>query len=308
MGTVASIYKCQDYEVTAIVYPGDIILAAETTDCQWNTAAVLKRVGSPRNEIDVYIAPCDAVKVHSEEKNYTSIMFPEIHYGQTVIGLNSNNFSNYFGKNSSVSLAAQMGSNDSMEAFMCIYDNATLFGSFLNPDSEEHFLQSMELALECEKIQLVPYSPYNYDISIKFTDNGYYFVGISPSYSDALSFLQFNLSVWRNFYNRSDFLEDLINCPLSSTGSNCSANNTYSSTCTMLYASVSIDDNYFNFVAIDAEGIPVHRRSAFIPVLAGSLCVGFAVFAFEAAVTIYIYNRCRKKISKRFNGVQLRQR
>ena len=279
------IYKCQDFEVTAVVYPEDTVLAAELTNCQSNTTAVLERVGSPSNEIDVYVAPCDAVKVHTEEKFITS---PETHIGQTIIGLNSNKFSNYFGKNSSVSLTAQMSSNNSTEAFMCIYANSSLFVDFLSPDSEEHFLQSMELAFWCEKIQLELYTPYNYHTSFVL-NNGYYFVGISPTYSNALSYLQFNLSVSRNFYNHSDFLVNKITCPLSGRGTNCSANNSYSSTCIMLHASISINNNYFNFIAINAKGFPVHHRPVFIYALAVSLCCGFVVMIVAILVALCIY-------------------
>ena len=296
MGTVVGIYKCQDSENAAVVYPDDTVLAATLTECQSNTTSVLERVGSPRNEIDVYVVPCDAVKLHTEEKNYTSITSPETHIGQTIIGLNSNNFSNYFGKNSSVSLTAQMSSNDSTEAFMCIYTNSSLFGDFLNPDSEEHFLQSMEVAHWCNKIQLELYTPYNYHTSFVF-NNGYYFVGISPTYSNALSYLQFNLSVSRHFYNYSDFLENHITCPLSGRGSNCSAKNSYSSTCIMLHASVSIDSNYFNFIAINAEGFPVHHRPVFIYALAVSLCCGFAVMIIVVPMALCIYRRWRKQIN-----------
>lgn len=304
IGTVVSVYKCQDYGAVATVFPGDTVLAAELTDCQWNTS--LKPTKTPRNVIDVYVAPCSAVKVHSEEINYTSIRFPDVTIGNPIIDEHSI-VSNYFVENTTVTITTRLGSSNSMEAFMCLFRNSESFSTFLYPEDKNRFLNVMNSAIRCDKIQLAPNTSSTHEMMFSINDTDYYYHGISPSYSESLSFLQYNLSISRNFYNHSDFLNYLVSCSFRSTRSNCSINNSYSnsSTCVMLYARSSIDINGFNYIAINAEGFPVDRRPVFIPALTGSILGGCAVLGVCVTSSMYIYCRHCKRIMTRFqNTVQ----
>ena len=296
MGTLVSVYKCQDYGDIPAVFPGDTVLAAELTDCQWNTS--LKPTKTPRNVIDAYVAPCSAVKVHSKEINYASIIFPNVTIGNPIIDQHFK-VSNYFVQNTTVTVTTQLGSPNSStatEAFMCLFHTSELFSTFLYPEDENHFLNVMKLAIRCDVIQLASNASSTCEVEFRINNTGYHFLGISPSYSTTLSFLQYNLSISRHFYNHSDFLSYLTSCSFVSTSSNCLINNSYSSTCVMLSARPSLDVNGFNYIAINAEGFPVHRRPDFIPVLIGSITGGCAFLMTFVSILLCIYCRRRKII------------
>ena len=291
LGIVAIITKCHSYEVSSMIYSEDSILVAELTDCQWNTS--LWRSKHCTNSVNVYAPPCDAVKVHSEKKNFSSLMYSNMTFGKEIVDVNLGNISNYFVENSTVAITAEVSSTDSTEAFMCIYTNSTIFSDFLYPSGEDYLLDVMKFAIRCDKIELRPNDSIKHKMAFQVNVTGYYFVGISPSYNTPFS-VQFNLAVLSNYYNRSDFLQYRISCPLSTENSNCPVKNSYTSTCIMLYASQSFNNHDFNYfhITIMAEGYPVVLRPVFKYTAIGSITM--SLFLVPIVLSLIYY--CHKQI------------
>ena len=253
--TVKEAYKCTDISSVSQVYLDDTVFAARLTNCQGK--ALLQPVSTPRGAIDVYATSCDNATVHSESLSYTSPEYSDVDNPVTVIDQFNKTGHNYYVTNTIAEITTNMSSHNSTEVYMCLFSNSSDYRTFMNVD--ERFFNVMKLAVRCDKLQVEGSLPHKMPFTINTT--GYYFVGIVAL--QILDTLQFNVSVERKFYDRSDFIHDRLNCHLAHVTSNCSVENAYRDTCIMLHAT-PIDINDFSYINVGAPRTPLHRSPGFI--------------------------------------------
>lgn len=282
-------YQCKDISITSAVHPDDTVLASQLGSCQ-QVNVLLSPVESPRNAIDVYVTDCNNVTIHSESKNYTSPTYPAVDSAIVIIDQSHKSRSNYFVTSTTVEVVTHLTSPNATDVFMCLFRNSSIFDKFLYPDSREHFFNILNLATWCDKVHVTSDTTRRMAFTINST--GYYFAGIS-ALQLSLESLQFNVSLTRNFYNRSDFLQDHVNnCHLTQSSSNCSVRNSYLHTCIMLHAtSIDIDD--FDMIKVDAPKVSVYRSTMFRIVLISvgtfSLILLFIIIITTLVIKLYFF-------------------
>lgn len=281
---VVASYECKDVGVTSIVHPADTVHGASlSSGCQLN--ALLKPAKPTRDIIDVYATDCNNLTVHYELLNYTSPVYPDVHNAISIIDESNKVGSNYYVKNTTVDISLHIvSSNSSTETFLCLFGNDSYFSTFLYPDDREHFLKVLNFAIKCYKIQ----GESSRNVRFTINDTGYYFAGVSSF--QILESLQINVSLTRNFYDRSDFLQDHVNCHLVQTTNNCTVNNTFADTCIMLHATVA-DIADFNYIGISAAGKTVYHSLPFNIVMP-FVGVVFVIAVVVVVVVIAFYFNC----------------
>ncbi len=236
------------------LFPGDTILAASIT-----TDAVLTFNEVPTNPIHIYPVDCDTISVHTEViKKIEDI--PNVKNGISIIDpYTSGNSYLVLGTKAEISL--QIDAKSKSNAYICLFINASDYDTFTYPVEPNDFYKVLDKG-RCDILENA-----THNMTFAVNETGYYFAAVSPRPNHMLGSLQFNLSLVRNFYNHSDFLDHEEPCSLSEATSSCEIKSKYPNTCVMEYTAPMEDSNDF-VTTITSTKRPLNRNTAFIASMA----------------------------------------